>query len=255
MDDETKFRLGEINRRFYAERAAEFSATRDHPWPGWDELIPSLPKPSDGSGLRVLDVGCGNGRFGHFLLDRGVALTSYVGLDSSPGLLGLARTSLAERHAQACQLVQADLLAGEPNRNLSVGHFELVVAFGLLHHIPSHMGRRGLVQSMASRVAPGGQLVCTFWRFGESARFRARAVAWPEYNRDTRDAIDTSQLEAGDHLLGFGESSGPPRFCHHCDDDEIAALLDASELDVLTRFDADGRSGDLNHYAVMRRPV
>jgi SAM-dependent methyltransferase len=253
MDHETQRLLGEINRRFYTLRAADFSATRSYPWPGWERLIPELPERAIDRGLRVLDVGCGNGRFGRFLLDREVALETYVGIDSSPVLLEYARESLAGLLPEECQLILADFLTSEPDAALPSGHFELVGAFGLLHHVPGHAVRRALLRAMARRVTPGGLLVCTFWRFGSIERFEPRVIGWEDYNRDSSDPVDTSQLEEGDHLLAFGGSEGPPRYCHHHDDAEIASLLDASELDVRLRFDADGRGGNLNHYTVMQR--
>ena len=39
MDRSTALALNAINRSFYAERAADFSATRDEPWPGCRSLF------------------------------------------------------------------------------------------------------------------------------------------------------------------------------------------------------------------------
>jgi len=46
---------------------------------------------NDGKGLRVLDIGCGIGRWGETLLDQGYY---YVGMDASPGLIALAEKNL-----------------------------------------------------------------------------------------------------------------------------------------------------------------
>jgi hypothetical protein len=46
------------------------------------------------------------------------------------------------------------------------------------------------------------------------------------------------------------------RYCHHCDAGELEALAQAPGPASdwrLERFDADGRSGDLNHYLVWQR--
>jgi hypothetical protein len=106
---------------------------------------------------------------------------------------------------------------------------------------------------MARRLAKDGMLACTFWRFGAHERFESRVVPWDDFNRQNGGGLDTSQLERGDHLLAFGQSAEVPRYCHHSDDDEVDRLLDACELECFHRFEADGRSGDLNHYAVLRR--
>src|SRR5664279_1541814 len=96
MDDLTIRTLNDLNRRFYETVAAAFDATRQTAWQGWDQLVPYLKPP-----LTVLDVGCGNGRFGVFLADRlGKANLHYHGIDSSAILLERARHSLAGIDAQ-----------------------------------------------------------------------------------------------------------------------------------------------------------
>ncbi len=76
-------------------------------------------------GERVLDVGCGTG----FLaagIRRGRPDVNVVGSDLSAGMLDRAR------HAGAWPLLQADA-TGLPVR---AGSFDLVVARGVLHHLP-----------------------------------------------------------------------------------------------------------------------
>ena len=66
MKPETVHALHAVDRRFYTERAEEFSGTRERPWKGWTGMLariePLLPEEP-----RVLDIGCGNGRFARFL--------------------------------------------------------------------------------------------------------------------------------------------------------------------------------------------
>lgn len=66
-------RLNAINREFYRVTAREFDQTRGAAWPGWERLLPYLHPP-----LSVLDVGCGNGRFGLFLREKVISLQSSV---------------------------------------------------------------------------------------------------------------------------------------------------------------------------------
>ena len=94
MNDDTARALEAINRAFYRERAAEFSATREAPWRGWERLLARVRSPKRTSPLRVLDVGCGNGRFGAFLagaLEADGTRLEYVGVDASAPLLAAAR--------------------------------------------------------------------------------------------------------------------------------------------------------------------
>ena len=66
MDPETRKRLLALNRDFYTREAEAFSATRNHPWPGWVRILDGLAP----GALAVLDAGCGNGRLARFLLER-----------------------------------------------------------------------------------------------------------------------------------------------------------------------------------------
>ena len=61
MKDDTARRLLAINRSFYQRHAADFARTRRQAWAGWQRLLPLLR-----GRARLLDVGCGNGRFGRF---------------------------------------------------------------------------------------------------------------------------------------------------------------------------------------------
>ena len=88
LDEPTLRALNAINRAFYREGAAEFSAPRDHPWPGWTRVAELVASARLAEPLEVLDVGCGNGRFGWFLAKRRPELR-YLGLDASAELLYL----------------------------------------------------------------------------------------------------------------------------------------------------------------------
>src|SRR4030081_2269312 len=59
------------------------------------------------SSPRVLDVGCGSGRIGEFVLESGAG--HYVGIDFSEPMIELARTRL-ERYDQRYELILEDFL-------------------------------------------------------------------------------------------------------------------------------------------------
>ncbi len=231
MDDITIARLNALNRAFYEITAADFDQTRAAPWPGWDALLPYLAVP-----LSVLDVACGNGRFGLFLFEHLGTNVTYHGVDSNPALLDRARAALAGRDAH---LEQRDVLAGPP----AAGAYDLVALFGMLHHIPGCERRCAFMRALAGRVAPGGLLAFAAWRFYEYERFRQRILPWPP------DLV----AEPGDCLLDWRRGVRAPRYCHHVDDEEHAALVAATGLRELVTYRADGHSGDVNRYSILRR--
>lgn len=62
-------------------------------------------------------------------------------------------------------------------------------------------------------------------------------------------------LETGDYLLGWKNLPGQYRYCHHFSDAEIDRLIAelAPHASVIASFSADGKTGDLNRYVVLRR--
>jgi len=250
MNRDTRRRLDELNDRFYRERAAAFGQTRDHPWPGWTRVLERLTSPAGGAPLRVLDVGCGNGRFGRFLAASAKAPVDYTGIDRSEPLLAEARDRLADAPLASVRLALLDAVA-RPG-DLPRGPFELIVLFGVLHHIPGHAARDALLADLAARLTEGGLLALTIWRFGDAERFERRRIDWADYNASADEPIDADQLEDGDHLLGFGDG-GPPRYCHHMSEAELVGLGAGFELERDDAYRADGKSGDLNQYLLLRR--
>jgi tRNA (uracil-5-)-methyltransferase TRM9 len=240
MSPETILALNEINRRFYRTSAEAFSASRDYPWLGWERIVGGLPEPP----RSVLDVGCGNGRFGVYLAAWLGGEFSYLGLDASAELLALARRQTGL--PADTTLVQRDLVADPSAEALPAGRHPLVAVFGLLHHVPSFDRRRELLGALADRLEPGGRLAVSVWRFGAFERFRHKRVPF-------EPPVDTADLEPGDALLSFGEEPGAVRYCHFLDGEEIDRLVAAAALPCLDRFSADGREGALNDYLVLGR--
>jgi SAM-dependent methyltransferase len=263
LEPRTARALNELNRIFYDTHAESFGASREAPWPGWKRVVAALaerPRPkaqaeANPLALRVLDVGCGNARFAAYL-DRALEPLgwrfSYTGVDACPALLEQARARVPAR--VSFRFSRADLVAESLDVALPRGPFDLVCAFGLLHHVPGRQRRRDLVRAFADRLAPGGVVAVTAWRFERFERFQRHRVPWEAYNRGTGTPIAPDQLEPGDHLLRWGDGSGPPRYCHFADESETAEWVDSMALEPVDRFQADGREGALNEYLILAAP-
>ncbi|MCC6801734.1 MAG: class I SAM-dependent methyltransferase, partial [Anaerolineae bacterium] len=242
LDDATIRTLNDINRRFYETVAADFDATRQGAWAGWERVAEIVraglglqSKPPAPTEFSILDVGCGNGRFGVFLAERLERdRLRYVGIDSSAALLDRARLALAG--LDVC-LEQRDIVEQPPDESL--GQFDLVALFGVLHHIPGADPRVALLRALAQRVAPGGLLAFTEWRFMDEARFRERVVAWDS----------GISVEPGDYLLDWRRGEQALRYCHHVDDAEHVRLVAATGLATVAEYRADAA----NMYTVLRK--
>lgn len=246
MDASTQAALRRINRDFYRHYAADFDRTR-HPggWPGWRRVVESAAATTAGDSadpLRVLDLGCGNGRFALFL-ERNPELRSgqpftYRGIDLSPELINHARTAAADSGHIRFEV-------GDIEKSpLNEAAHDLVVLFGVLHHLPGFSTRRRALGRAASAVAPGGLLATTCWQFADDARFQDRRLDWA-----LEAGIDPAQLEEGDHLLRWGPGdSGARRYCHHTDEPELDRLVGRLPLTGIDRYRADGHGGRQNLY-------
>ena len=244
MRKDTAEALHAVNRRFYRERASEFSRTRERPWSGWGEilaragaLLPEHP--------RVLDVGCGNGRFARFLEARLGSAFDYCGVDESPLGLAEARKRLPSR--ESVVLVEHDFLEAP----LPEGEFDLILLFGVLHHVPGRENRIGLLTRLSARLAPGGLLAFSVWRFDRYPRFQRKIVPWDELLSRTGIEIDSSDLEPGDHILTWGGAPPAFRFCHAMSEEEEKGLAGALSLELVSSFDA---GAEPNRYYVFRYP-
>lgn len=235
MDQATAERLNLINRDFYRATAAEFDATRQSAWHGWERLLEFIELPL----ASVLDLGCGNGRFAFFLAGRQLQPFRYIGIDSSPELLTIARPQLAGAGIEAT-LLEGDLALDELPRHSA----RLVALFGVIHHVPGFARRKRLLAAAADCVAPDGYLAFACWRFYEQERFRRRIVAW--------DA--DLKVERHDYLLDWRRGERALRYCHFVDDEEHDRLAAATGLAVIANFRADGVEGDLNRYTILRKP-
>src|SRR5579859_2056091 len=103
---------------------------------------------------RVLDVGCGSGRIGEFVLDAGAG--HYVGVDFSAPMIELARARL-ERFGDRAELLVEDFLKADIS-----APFEVVLGVGLFDYLPEP---ERFVGKMFSVCAPGGCVVGSFPAF------------------------------------------------------------------------------------------
>lgn len=103
-------------------------------------------------GTRVLDVGCGVGRWSRMLAQRGAQVT---GVDLSPTMIAQARQrAQLEGVAERCRFQVRDL------SNLDVGgKFDLVLAVTVLQHILDPGALRAAFAAMIAHLAPGGRMV------------------------------------------------------------------------------------------------
>jgi SAM-dependent methyltransferase len=100
---------------------------------------------------RVLDVGCGSGRIGEFVLEAGAS--HYVGVDFSAPMIDMSRARLA-RFADHAQLIVDDFVTAPLD-----GPFDVILAVGLFDYLPEP---HRFARRMFELCAPGGCVVGSF---------------------------------------------------------------------------------------------
>lgn len=97
------------------------------------------------AGARVLDLGCGPGELVRYLGD-----VRYVGVDVSPPYIERARRLYGDR---------AEFRVGDATRlDDDLHDFDLVLAFGVVHHLDDDLAR-DFWRGAAAALAPGGRAV------------------------------------------------------------------------------------------------
>ncbi len=103
-------------------------------------------------GMRVLDIGCGVGRWSRLLASRGALVT---GVDISPTMIAQARRRAVNQGVGArCDFEIGDITTLEVK-----GEFDLVLGVTVLQHILDPVALRSALRRVATLVTPAGRIV------------------------------------------------------------------------------------------------
>jgi SAM-dependent methyltransferase len=238
MDAQIIRQLIEINHKFYSEFAHAFSETRSSAQTRLERIVAYIR-----DDVKVLDLGCGNGRLAE-RLDREGRRVQYVGIDASPELVAIARARQARLRNVAAEFFRADITEGNWRDALGDQTFDIAVALAVLHHIPGFALRVRVLREIHARLKSGGMLVMTNWQFDRVERVRKRIVAWDVVGIAARD------VEPGDALLAWKRGGVGYRYVHLIAKSEAQQLAKQSGFRVVRQFYADA---ELNLYSVLER--
>ena len=129
----------------YNTIAPYFSDTRNYNWSEFEDFKKYI-KPE----MKVLDLGCGNGRFFNFLKDSKI---NYIGIDNSEGILKQAKIKHPEQNFKFGDILDI------PEQN---EEFDVVFCIAALHHIP-HEYRTDALKEIKRVLKPEGYFIMTNW--------------------------------------------------------------------------------------------
>ena len=186
MNREIADRLLKETRENYDSIAESFSQTRNYVWPDIKSLVGDYSK----AGQRILDIGCGNGRYYPAFKEKG---TAYVGIDNSRNLIAIAKNKFP-----GAEFMVADALSlpfGE-------SEFDLAVSVAVLHHIPSKDYRRVFFDEAYRVLKPGGWLIVTAWDLRPLSMAKAKRWRWlKSFIRGQLMIVAGSKLDFGDFFI------------------------------------------------------
>jgi SAM-dependent methyltransferase len=231
MNQATQTKIQEIVKANYADIAGEFDVTRKKVvWPQLLDLVSDLP-----AGARVLDVGCGNGRFLEALNGKQI---DYLGVDNSSQLIKLAQRNYPDR-----RFLDGDVLALD---QLADSNFDYVFSIAVLHHLPGKKLQREALEQMAQKLAPTGRLVISVWNLWSQPKYRKLILAsYFKY-------LFTSQrLDWGDILFFWKNSRGvkvSERYYHAFSPRQLKKISHEANLKIVQVI-----KDKFNYYLVLER--
>jgi tRNA (uracil-5-)-methyltransferase TRM9 len=233
-------RLIALNRQFYTDFGAPFSATRGRIQPGVKRVLDSLK-----GNETILDLGCGNGELARTLARDGHR-GAYLGLDFSLPLLAEAE-SVPEGFSAKFQEVDLTQLSVISDQLSVSGGWSLITAFAVLHHIPSQGLRLDILRTVHRLLAHSGHFIHSNWQFLNSSRLRHRVKEWSEAG------LSQADVDQDDYLLDWRSGGTGLRYVHHFSEAELSTLAASSGFRVVETFYSDGKEGNLAIYQTWQK--
>ena len=178
---------------------------------------------------RVLDLGCGNGRFYNSFIKKDV---EYFGVDPSSNLIEIAKGN----HPQGnFQIASADSLP------FSNDYFNKVYSIAVLHHISSPELRQQFLKEAKRVLKQDGYLILTVWDLKEKLK-RKGFLNW----------FKNRKLEKNDILLPWYGSKDTYFHCFNLE--ELVQLVKDSGLEVIDKGEISvGLKPYSNFYIVAKK--
>ncbi len=191
----------------------EFSQTRQHGWKEFEKYLPHLKKTD-----KIVDLGCGNGRFFTFLKKHG--LTNYIGIDNNQKFLDLAKIQQKE-----ARFIKGDL-AKTPLANKSQNVATAIASF---HHLPTVNLRKKSLREIQRILKANGTLIISVWNLFQ-----------PKYKKYIWISRLMSILSLGkyaprDTFIPWGKT-GVKRYYYAFTQKELQDLLENSNFKVVKQY-------------------
>lgn len=153
MNEKKAKKILEHVKYTYDNIADEFSESRHYIGREFGRFAPHLK-----GGGKIIDLGCGNGRFAAFIDLKGLK-NSYLGIDNSTKLIEIARKKHPKHH-----FIEGNQL-NIPVENSST---DVIVNIRAFHHLPSKKTRVQALSEMRRVLKKDGILIISVWNLWQT---------------------------------------------------------------------------------------
>ena len=208
MDENYAQYLSNKTKEDYNLIAEEFSSTRQNIWPETQSLLDKHYV----SGEKVLDLGCGNGRYFGYFKKKDV---NYFGTDNSEKLIEIAKSRYPGIDFQVTDGL------GLP---FSDNFFDKIFSIAVLHHIPSKELRIQFLREAKRVLKPGGSLILIVWNFRKVKEF------YLIFKSTILKLLGLSKLDFGDFMEPWGKKT--KRYYHYFLKNELICLVKKAGFEI-----------------------
>ncbi len=222
--------LLEKTRDTYDLIAKDFSGKREKIWEEMLFLFDDLKE-----GERVLDLGCGNGRWFPVFREKKV---EYFGVDFSKKLVQIAKEKFPESNF---------LVADALNLPFPENFFDKIYSIAVLHHIPSEIFRIKFLKEAKRVLKKEGKLILTVWKIHQ---LREQLLF---FKYTFLKLIGKSRLDFKDVFKPWGKRA--KRYCHFFSQRELKNLLEKADFKILKIGLVKNKKGNRqNYFAICQKP-
>lgn len=223
MDKKYAKFLLEKTKEDYNLIAEDYARSRGRMWPEADFLFEKFIT----KGEKVLDLGCGTGRYFKSIKEKGA---DYFGVDNSQKMIEVAK----ERYPEA-KFQVADSL----NLPFSDKSFNKIYSIAVLHHIPSKEFRLKFLKEARRVLRQDGLLILTVWKF------RAKKELSLIFKYTILRLIGKSKLDWRDFFEPWGKKI--ERYYHCFSKKELVSLVKKADFEVLENGLIRNKRGNRNN--------
>jgi SAM-dependent methyltransferase len=238
MKEKSAKELMEKTKRDFDLIADNFSITRTRPLEQLGFLFDRYLKIGD----KILDLGCGNGRYVPKFLDKGAR---YIGQDFSRELVEIAKIKYPNE-----QFIVGDAT----DLPYPAGDFDKIFCLAVLHHLPSRKVRQKFFSEAIRVLKKDGIIVATAWDLRPvkilASRNWRRMVVF--LKSQILVAAGRSQFDFGDFFIPWRQSC--QRYVHGFSLNELKDLAVGAGLKIIEAGITGRVSREGNLYIVAQKP-